>query len=356
VSVRNTRVVAVDPRRPDETAIAEAAALIRGGALVAFPTETVYGLGAAALDCAAVGRIFEAKRRPPTDPLIVHIAGANHLARLARSVPEIAMVLADHFWPGPLTLIVPKSAEVPDEVTAGLDTVAVRVPAHPVARALLTAAAVPIAAPSANLFSRPSPTRAAHVMADLNGRIDMLLDGGPADIGVESTVLDLTAAPPRIRRPGGVSLEQLRAVVPSAELAAAVSSAAVRQVSPGQLLRHYAPRARMTLFDGNRDRVREHVRAEAMRVAGATRVGILAPEEDICALRAQLEGAQPIVLRAYGSLRDPSRSARELFDAIRSLDAAEVAAILAIGPEPAGIGVAIRDRLTRAAEGRVVNV
>ncbi len=356
MSSRRTRLVAVDPLNPDPAAIADAAALIRGGALVAFPTETVYGLGAEALNPAAVRRIFEAKGRPATDPLIVHIADADQLARLARTVPGISTALANRFWPGPLTLIVPKSAEVPYEVTAGLETVAVRVPAHPVALALLSAAGVPIAAPSANLYSRPSPTRAAHVLADLDGRVDLVLDAGPADIGVESTVLDLTATPPRVRRPGGVSLEQLQTVVPGVELASSVSSAAVSQVSPGQSLRHYAPRARVTLFDGHRDRVREHVRAEAARVASGTTVGILAPEEDISALRGQLEAAQPIVLRAYGSLRDPSQSARELFDAIRSLDAAGVAEILAIGPEPAGIGLAIRDRLTRAAEGRVVAV
>jgi L-threonylcarbamoyladenylate synthase len=357
---RPTRVVVVDTISPDPAIIAGAGLLIRSGRLVAFPTETVYGLGANALDRDAVGRIFEAKGRPSTDPLIVHVGSVDEIVAIARDIPKPVTQLAARFWPGPLTLIVRKRPEVPDEVTAGLQTVAVRVPAHPVARALLAAARVPIAAPSANLFSRPSPTRAVHVTTDLDGRVDLVLDAGDTDIGVESTVLDLTTVPPIVRRPGGTSLEELRAVVPGVQLVSAMLPAGASQVSPGQLLRHYAPRARLTLFDGEGARVLDRVQSESnARTTRGSRVGILAPEEDIVAIAAALRtdvDHRRVVLQQYGSRRDPSRGARELFAAIRALDAAGVHEILAIAPAPSGIGLAVRDRLTRAADGRVVLV
>jgi L-threonylcarbamoyladenylate synthase len=357
---RHTRVIAVDREHPDPAVIAGAAQVIRSGGLVAFPTETVYGLGANALDRDAVGRIFEAKGRPSTDPLIVHVGSVDEIIAIARNIPGPVRQLAEQFWPGPLTLIVRKRPEVPDDVTAGLETVAVRVPAHPVARALLAAARVPIAAPSANLFSRPSPTQAAHVTADLDGRVDLVLDAGGTDIGVESTVLDLTTVPPIVRRPGGTSLEELRAVVPGVQLVSAMVPVDASQVSPGQLLRHYAPRARVTLFDGDGLRVLDRVQSESKsRTARGSRVGILAPEEDILAIAAALRTGvdqRRVVLQQYGSRRDPHRGARELFAAIRALDAADVHEILAIAPAPSGIGLAVRDRLTRAADGRVILV
>ena len=212
-----TEVIRVDPASPDEDSIARAATYIRNGQLVAFPTETVYGLGAHALDREAVRRIFAAKGRPSTDPLIVHVPSFDAVAPLTRNVPPLASVLARHFWPGPLTMVLPKSALVPDEVTAGLDTVAVRVPAHPVARALILAAGVPVAAPSANLFSRPSPTSAAHVLDDLDGRIDAIIDGGTTTLGVESTVIDLSGPVPTVLRPGAITLAALREVTNVAE-------------------------------------------------------------------------------------------------------------------------------------------
>lgn len=357
---RKTRLLVVDRERPDPVIIAEAAALIRSGGLVVFPTETVYGLGAHALDSRAVAGIFEAKGRPATDPLIVHVSGPQDLPALVREVPLVAKRLADRFWPGPLTLILPKGNRVPLEVTAGLDTVAVRVPAHPVARALLAAAGVPIAAPSANLFSRPSPTDASHALADLDGRVDMVLDAGRADVGLESTVLDLTVSPPLIRRPGGVSLEELRVMVPDVEVLRHRAGETEAQVSPGQLLRHYAPRARMTLLEGEPTSVRRRAVSDARtRAARGVRVGILAPEEDVTALTPDLEtlaAAGQVVLRGYGSRREPAQAARELFDAIRSLDGTGVEEILAIAPAVPGIGLAIQDRLTRASEGRVIRV
>jgi L-threonylcarbamoyladenylate synthase len=360
VIARQTRVVRIDRDRPDRAMIEEAAALIRRGGLVVFPTETVYGLGAHALDRAAVQQIFEAKGRPSTDPLIVHVADRREVAGIAQDVPELLAQLADAFWPGPLTLILGKHDRVPIEVTAGLQTVAVRLPDHPVARALLTAAGVPVAAPSANLFSRPSPTRAAHVVADLDGRVDLVLDAGSTDIGVESTVLDLTVRPPRVRRPGGVSIEALRAIVPAVEIQTLTSPASMAQRSPGQLLRHYAPSARVTLFDGSPHAVRERIRAQAAAAIGRGHtVGILAPEEDIAALRTLLRddpAIRAVVLQEYGARCDPFRCARELFDALRTLDGAGVSEILASAPEPTGVGLAVRDRLTRAAEGRIVEV
>jgi L-threonylcarbamoyladenylate synthase len=201
---RQTRLLAAD-----SAGIAEAAAILRGGGLVAFPTETVYGLGAHALDPAAVQAIFEAKGRPADDPLIVHLAEAQHIGQIA--VPDRrATQLADHFWPGPLTLVLPRRSLVPPELTAGLDTVAVRVPSHPIARELLLASGVPLAAPSANLFGRPSATRAEHVLADLDGRIDAILDGGPSTVGVESTIVDVSGAQPRLLRAGGLATEAER--------------------------------------------------------------------------------------------------------------------------------------------------
>ncbi|MDP1569045.1 MAG: L-threonylcarbamoyladenylate synthase [Vicinamibacterales bacterium] len=355
-----TRVLIVDPVAPDGAAVAEAAAVLRAGGLVVFPTETVYGLGASALDAAAIAGIFRAKERPSTDPLIVHVASLAEVSDVAREIPAVAAVLAARFWPGPLTLILPKREEVPASVTAGLDSVGVRVPAHPVALALLRAAGVPVAAPSANRFSRPSPTRAAHVLEDLEGRVDLVLDAGATDIGVESTVLDLTVDPPLVRRPGGVSLEALREVLPEVAIVDRVADAAVAQEAPGQLLRHYAPRAPLTCYDGAPALVVTRLAAEARAQVGAgLRIGILASEEDLLALApmvAALGARGRVETRAYGSRRDPARAARELFEALRGLDATGVDRMLAAMPATGGIGRAMRDRLMRAAEGRVVPV
>jgi L-threonylcarbamoyladenylate synthase len=358
--VTHTRIVLVDPDTPDPAAIADAAETLASGGLVAFPTETVYGLGAAALDATAAERIFVAKGRPATDPVIVHLASAAQLNDVARDVPPIAATLAATFWPGPLTLILSKRATIPDIVTASLPTVAVRVPAHPVARALLERAAIPIAAPSANRFSRPSPTTAAHVRADLDGRIDLILDGGPASIGVESTILDLTVTPPLVRRPGGVSLAALRACVPGVQAHEEWLNERQIQTAPGQLLRHYAPQATLTLYLGDVHVVCERVGRDARGAAASgSRVGILAPEEDLMALAPRLAAMAAggrVVVERYGSRRDEHESARELFRAVRDLDAQRVDVILAIAPDAENLWTAIVDRLSRAAEGRVVRV
>lgn len=358
---RETRVLEVDRDRPEPAAIEDAAAVLRAGGLVAFPTETVYGLGAHALDQGAVAALFQAKGRPSTDPVIVHLSGLEEIDLVARDVPDVVAALAARFWPGPLTIVLPKTVRVPLSITAGLDTVGVRVPAHSVAQALLRAARLPIAAPSANRFSRPSPTTAGHVLEDLRGAIDLVLDAGPTTIGVESTVLDLTVSPALVRRPGGVTVEALRELIPNVAVAARAVTGEQPQMAPGQLIRHYAPRARLTLFIApSSGAVAEVVAARARALAGhGNRVGILAPEEDLMAIApalVPLATAGRVRFANYGARRDVARAARELFDALRRLDAEGVDEILATSPEAEGLGLAIVDRLTRAAEGRVHHV
>jgi L-threonylcarbamoyladenylate synthase len=342
-----TERLRVDREHPDRNAIARAAACLRDGGLVAFPTETVYGLGANALNRTAVRRIFEAKGRPSNDPLIVHVAGIGDLPRLATEIPAHAVALAKRFWPGPLTLVLGRAASVPLEVTAGLETVAIRVPAHPVAQALLAAAGIPVAAPSANLFSRPSPTTAAHVLADLDGRIDLVLDAGPTDVGVESTVVDLTGVSPTVLRPGVVSLEALKDVVPDVQLRAMTATQDAPLASPGLLAQHYAPRTRMILYPadtttaGSGNRWLEGIR-EAL--AAGRRVGVLATTEDVAAL-ADL----PVIVSELGSARDVERIAARLYAALRELDAAQLDVILAHDfSNDHGMWRAVRDRLRRA--------
>jgi L-threonylcarbamoyladenylate synthase len=352
-----TRVIKVDPQHPDPSAIEEAAAALREGKLVAFPTETVYGLGAHALDERAVQKIFTAKERPATDPLIVHIAHVGQVSGLAASFPAPARKLALSFWAGPLTLILPKKPLVPDLVTAGLPNVALRAPSHRVARALVETAAVPIAAPSANRFSRPSPTTAAHVLADLDGRIDLLLDAGATDIGVESTIVDFSVDPPVLRRPGGITFEQVHSLVPEVVLATQQVSDAEPQLAPGQMTRHYAPTADLTFYEGDAASVVERIGADVRTaVAGGSRVGILAPEEDLTALApiiAATAAAGRVEVRPCGSRRDAARAARDLFAGLRELDASGVDVIFAASPGTGGLALAVRDRLMRAADGRI---
>jgi L-threonylcarbamoyladenylate synthase len=347
-----TRVLAVDPQRPDQQAIGQAADLLRKGRLVAFPTETVYGLGANALDERAVARIFEAKGRPTTDPLIVHLAAAADLASIARAIPAIAYELARRFWPGPLTLVLSRQAHVPASVSAGLDTVAVRVPAHPVAHRLIAAAGLPVAAPSANRFTRPSPTSAAHVLSDLGDRIDLLLDGGATTIGVESTVVDLTGPVPAVLRPGGITVEKLRQVTPEIEYMPRYLSEDSAASAPGGMLRHYAPEAQLTLVEGPPDAMRRYMTAQAEQLARVgQRAGILVADEDLGAL-----ADIPAIVRSLGPELQLDLVALRLFAAIRELDQAQVDAILVRSFGREGLGLAIWDRLTRAAEGRVVHL
>jgi L-threonylcarbamoyladenylate synthase len=343
-----TDVLRVDPAAPDPVIIARAADLLRRGRLVAFPTETVYGLGVHALDAAAVRRLFEAKGRPSTDPLIVHVASLDGLGALAARVPDVAVTLARRFWPGPLTIILPKSASVPPEVTAGLETVAIRMPAHPVARALLDAAHLPIAAPSANLFSRPSPTCAEHVLHDLDGRIDAVIDGGPTELGIESTVLDVSGVVPTILRPGAITREMLAAVLGHVAVGGGRHDGTAMP-SPGLLSKHYSPRAPLTLYEGHVQDALRRLEADARAaLINGRQIGLLLADED------EVTVAATCVAR-LGPRRELSAIAARLYAALRELDSSGVDVILAAGfSEDDGLGAAIADRLRRAAAGRVV--
>ncbi|HSY37208.1 MAG TPA: L-threonylcarbamoyladenylate synthase [Acidobacteriaceae bacterium] len=325
--------------------LSRAATLLRDGGLVAFATETVYGLGANALLAEAVAGIFAAKQRPSWDPLIVHLASVEQLSQIAQVPVELAgrvSALADAFWPGPLTLLLPRSPAVPDAVTAGRGLVGVRIPGHPAARALLAAAGVPVAAPSANLFGHTSPTTAAHVLADLDGRIDAVFDAGLTSIGVESTVLDPTQTPMVLYRPGAVTAAQLTAVTGVAvEVFVPTGETRPQSMpSPGVGIRHYAPRARMVLVEGSLAALQAGV-AEAEATAQGGKIGVLLPEG--WTLNADA------VIQSWARWNDPDALAAGLFGGLRALDDSGVPVILCPLPEPGGIGDAIRDRLQKAA-------
>jgi len=309
----------------EPAAIEEAAAVLRRGGLVAFPTETVYGLGADAFDPRAVARVFEVKARPSFDPLIVHLADAADLSRVSPALDPRVSALAAQFWPGPLTLVLPRRPEVPDLVTSGLDTVGVRVPAHPAARALIQAAGTPVAAPSANPFGYVSPTTAAHVAELLGPAVDLVLDGGPCRVGVESTILSLAGQTPVILRPGGVPREALEEAL---GVALEVAGRPARPLAPGQLEKHYATRTPLRILPGPAGRAPEgRVGLLAWRTAGPE--GYAAAE----------------VLAPDGS---PETAAANLFAALRRLDTAGLDLILAEPCDEAGLGHAIMDRLRRA--------
>ncbi|HBE26758.1 MAG TPA: threonylcarbamoyl-AMP synthase [Ktedonobacter sp.] len=352
----DTEVVTVDAIHPEIAKIERAAALIRAGEVVVFPTETVYGLGADALQPGAVERIFAAKGRPFSDPLIVHIADEGTLDELASEIPAQVHQLARAFWPGPLTLILPRRPLVPALVTAGLQTVAVRMPRHPVALALIRAAGTPIAAPSANRFMHVSPTTAQHALADLQGRVPLILDSGPCEVGVESTVLDLCAMVPTILRPGGVSLEELRAVLPDVRLPLPANkerrdndTSLEAQRSPGQLLTHYAPAVPLLLFEGTAEVMRATMLTEVQRRReNGERIGVLVADEDVAAF--QDSGAQVYTL---GNAAAPEKVAAALFAGLRTLETSGVKVILCRSFDEHGLGLAIRDRLLRAAAGNV---
>ncbi len=344
--------IVLDASRPE--AVEQAAGIIRRGGIVAFPTETVYGLGADGFNAVAVERIFAAKGRPADNPLILHVAGEEMVDLVARGRPATADVLMARFWPGPLTLVLPRREEVPDVVAAGLPTVAVRCPAHPVALALIAGVGRPVAAPSANRSGRPSPTTAEDVMEDLAGRIDAVLDDGPTGLGVESTVVDVTVSPPLVLRPGGLPLEALREVLPGVRLHPAVldggkgAAEAGAARSPGMRYVHYAPRADLILIEGPPDRV---AREACLRALGllerGLRVGVLATDETLECYREA--AARGVIVRNMGSRRRLDQVAASLFHLVRSLDRQGVAVILAEGVEREGLGLAVMDRLTRAA-------
>ena len=334
-----------------DEALDRAAAILRDGGLVALPTETVYGLGANALDRAAVERIFQAKSRPSWDPVIVHVASQAMLDGLVEEVPEAARKLMAAFWPGPLTLLLKRTQAVPDAVTAGRPLVGVRMPAHPVALELIRRAAVPVAAPSANRFGHVSPTTADHVLDDLDGRVDAVLDAGPTSRGVESTVLDPSTSPMMIYRPGAVTAEQIDAI--AGPVALFRSGEPLRETpvaalpSPGVGLRHYAPRARLVLIEAPIAELGARL-AQAARSEQGERLGVMLPEGISAATGIAVKEIAAQIY-PWGSWSAPETMAHGLYAGLRALDAAECTVIFCPLPPEEGIGAAIRDRLIKAA-------
>jgi L-threonylcarbamoyladenylate synthase len=328
-------LVTVDPLAPDSEALSRAGEILRNGGLVAFPTETVYGLGANALDRNAVARIFEAKGRPAYNPLIVHVIDEEAARRLTAEWPQVASVLARAFWPGPLTLVLPKAAIVPDLVTAGLLTVGLRVPAHPLAQALLREAGVPIAAPSANRFTELSPTTAEHVSKGLGDRVDLILDGGSTEVGIESTVLDLTGDQPILLRPGSISASEIESLIGPIARAEARPAESARP-SPGMLDRHYSPKARLKLYPSDTaDRI---LGDHARETAAGLRVGVILSTPAIT--------STPLVRNLGG---DPEAYARSLYAILHEFDDLGCEAIFVEGLPEQSEWDGVRDRLRRAA-------
>lgn len=338
-----------------QAAIAQAAQILRSGGLVALPTETVYGLGANALDPAAVAHIFEAKQRPSWDPIIVHIAGPVNqnamLEPLVAQVSPIVLELMQAFWPGPLTLLLPRSVAVPDIVTAGRPLVGIRMPAHPVAFEIIRQAGVPVAAPSANIFSHISPTTATHVLDDLDGKIDAIIDAGPTRHGVESTVLDPTQSPMMIYRPGAITVQQIREIagpVINYEEKMLPQTAARESIpSPGVGLRHYAPRARLILVESTRAELLARLARAAIPLQGDGRLGLMLPAELASAILAP--PLKDATVFPWGHWDAPDELAEKLYAGLRALDAEGCTVILCPLPDAAGVGEAIRDRLRKAA-------
>lgn len=323
-----------------------AGACLRRGGLCAIPTETVYGLAANALDADAVRKIFAAKGRPQDNPLIVHIADMSQLPPLVREIPDTAYALAKAYWPGPLTMILPKADCIPDAVSCGLPTVAIRMPSHPIARAILRAAGVPLAAPSANTSGKPSPTTAQHVLEDMDGKIDMVVDGGQSEVGVESTVVTLCADPPRLLRPGGVTLSQLRAVLGDVAVDKAVLGELTpgeHPASPGMKYKHYAPNAEVKLVKGSTAQFAAYAQTYPR---DTTAVVCFDGEE-----RAFRHHTFPI-----GDEADGSAHAHAIFDVLRQADTMGFAAVLVHCPGDDGVDLAVLNRLLRASAFRLVDL
>lgn len=329
--------------------IAKAAEILKNGGLVGIPTETVYGLAANALDGEAVAKIFAAKGRPADNPLIVHIADFTDIERfnLVREIPETAKLLAERFWPGPLTIIMKKSDVIPDEVSAGLDTVAIRFPSHPTARKIIKECTLPLAAPSANLSGSPSPTTALHVMNDLNGRIDAVVDGGMSDVGLESTVITLAEKTPRVLRPGGITLEQLKSVLGEVELDNAVLhqlEKGAKVSSPGMKYKHYAPKANVILLKCTDNEYIDYVNSHSGESTAA-----LCCDEDVESLNVECF--------SLGKRSDYSAQAHRLFDELRKIDEDEsILTVYSRLPSIDGVGMAVYNRLIRAAGFEVIDL
>lgn len=335
-------------------AIARAGEIIRGGGLVAFPTETVYGLGGDALNPDSARKIYAAKGRPSDNPLIIHIADWEALERIVSRIPKEAETLAEAFWPGPLTMVLPKAEEVPLETTGGLDTVAVRMPAHPVALDFIRESGGYVAAPSANTSGKPSPTLASYVAEDMDGRIDMILDGGPVGLGLESTIVDLTVTPPQILRPGYITEEMLRQKlgVVDVDVTVLCSSQESGQApkAPGMKYRHYAPKGELVIVRGDTAKVTSYINEQAMRdrEAGET-VGVIATAEEFAHYRAD-------VIKSVGSRTDEESIARSLYRILREFDDEKVTKIYSESFASEGLGQAIMNRLLKAAGHHIIDL
>ena len=323
-----TEVIKIDRDHPDMSAFEKAGRILKEGGLVAFPTETVYGLGADALDEEASRKIYEAKGRPSDNPLIVHIARMEDLEKIVKKVPEEAVKLAQRYWPGPMTLIMEKSECVPYGTTGGLDTVAVRMPSDPVARELILQGGGYVAAPSANTSGRPSPTTARHVYEDMEGKIPLILDGGPVEIGLESTIVDLTERIPTILRPGYITLEMVREVLGEVQMDKGLisSDSSVRPKAPGMKYKHYAPKAEMIIFRGDPQKVRLAMAEEKMY---------------------RMECGQKVGIIMYGD--DQKEAAHDFFAQLRAFDKSGVDVILAAAVKEDGIGFALMNRMFKSA-------
>ena len=373
----NTVIKKIDASRMASSDFKEAADFLRSGKLVAFPTETVYGLGGNAYDSTASARIYAAKGRPSDNPLIVHISSFIEIDPLVSGIPDEARALADRFWPGPLTMILNKSDRIPKETTGGLDTVAIRMPSHPIANRLIKEAGIPIAAPSANASGRPSTTKAEHVIEDLNGKIDMIIDGGSSDIGLESTIVDLTVKPALILRPGYITIEMLREVLPDIEYDKAVLKRirddSIVAKAPGMKYRHYAPKGELTIFEGDIGAVfRAIVREAESRLKAGHSVGILTSDELVGNYKAiehadakdlsgdsrdkAIQEKSKLYIRDIGSRNNEAEIAAGLFDALRYFDEAGAEYIYAEAFNEGGLGQAIMNRLMKAAGYNIIKV
>jgi L-threonylcarbamoyladenylate synthase len=337
--IMNTKIISINAKKPEPEKIKKAAKIIKRGGIVAFPTETVYGLGADVLDKKAIDKIFKAKGRPSDNPLIVHIANKEDAEQLVKDVPLNAKKLMDEFWPGPLTLVLKKKPIVPDNVTCGLDTVAIRMPNHAVALDLIKQSGCPIAAPSANISGRPSPTSASHVMQDLKGKIPLVISSGKTDIGLESTVIDMTKKIPVILRPGKITLEEIKKVIGKAEISPSSLKRDItlkKTESPGMKYRHYSPKAQVYLITGEKSRAENKIK------------------ELIIFFQKRKKKAACIGFSSYGSDHDfvcknDKDMAKNLFEEFRNMDLKEMDVIIVEGVKAKGLGLALMNRLRKAA-------
>lgn len=350
--MKKTILLKVDPNKPDLSKIKVAANIIKKGGLVAFPTETVYGLGADALNSKAILSLFKAKNRPVDNPPIIHVENLDQIKNLAKEIPIKAKLLIEKFWPGPLTIVFQRSENIPIESTAGLDTIAIRMPQHKVALALIKKSKCPIAAPSANISGKPSPTLAKHVFDDLNGKIDVILDGGPTCIGVESTVVNITVNPPEVLRPGGISIEDLKKTIGDIKIHPFVltdKQLAIEKIrSPGMKHKHYAPKAKVILVEGAVLLIIKKVTEIAKQyMLKELKVGILATQETVQYYNAD-------IVKSLGSRFNLKGIAHNLFSLLREFDDENVDIIVAEGVPSEGVGLAIMNRLRKAAAYNIV--